>query len=346
MTTDTQTIYEVSKTALCQGVDKALAAYKVAAQINDRVAGKTLYDYVSCSSQIEFAYKPTVLSPKKFFFPQEETILEYTSDGKVTAKITATPQVLFGIRPCDLNGIKLMDEAFAEGYGDPNYLAKREQTVIIGTDCNAICDKDAFCYKVKAHNATAGFDIMLYPAGDKFLVKIATAKGQEFADKYFALNKVDAKLLQEFAAKKEKVFGAEKPFAKLEQFPELFAEQAHHPVWDQEGKRCLSCGSCIMVCPTCYCFDVGDETELNLKKGARTRKWDACMLSSFAVVAGGENFRHAATARLHHRIDRKYNFLMKKHGQSVCVGCGRCVRACLADISPKTIAEAINGEKA
>lgn len=344
MTTDNQAVYEISKAVLCQGVDKALTAYKVAALINDNVAGKTLYDYVSNSKQIEFAYKPTVLSPKKFFFPQEETIFEYTSDGKVTATIAADPLVLFGVRPCDLNAIKLMDEAFAEGYGDPNYLAKREQTVVIGIDCDAICDQDAFCYKVKAQNATAGFDIMLYPvdaAKDKFLAKVATAKGKEFADKYFTLSKVDAKLLQEFAAKKEKAFGAEKPFEKLEQLPELFAKHAHHPVWDQEGKRCLSCGSCIMGCPTCYCFDVGDETELNLKKGARTRKWDACMLSPFASVAGGENFRHSATARLHHRINRKFNFLMKKHGQAVCVGCGRCVRACLADISPKTIAEAI-----
>jgi ferredoxin len=68
------------------------------------------------------------------------------------------------------------------------------------------------------------------------------------------------------------------------------------------------------------------------------------MLSSFATVGSGENFRHTATNRLHHRINRKFNFLMKKHGQAVCVGCGRCVRACLAEISPKKIAEAINGE--
>jgi predicted molibdopterin-dependent oxidoreductase YjgC len=99
-----------------------------------------------------------------------------------------------------------------------------------------------------------------------------------------------------------------------------------------------------MVCPTCYCFDVADELALSLKKGERIRRWDACMLSSFAVVAGGENFRHAAKQRLHHRLDRKFNFLMKKHNQSVCVGCGRCVRACLADISPKTVVEKIVGE--
>ena len=100
-----------------------------------------------------------------------------------------------------------------------------------------------------------------------------------------------------------------------------------------------------MVCPTCYCFDVADELALNLKKGERIRRWDACMLSDFAVVAGGENFRPKAKERLKHRIMRKFNYLMKKHGEAVCVGCGRCVRACLADISPKKITETLTGEE-
>jgi sulfhydrogenase subunit beta (sulfur reductase) len=338
----TTQLYEITKAALCQGIDKALTAYKVAAPTRKENTAQPLYDYISNSKQIEFAYQPTVLSPKKFFFPQEETIVEYTADGKVTAKNKAAPQVLFGVRPCDLNGIKLMDEAFAEGHGDPNYMAKREQTVVIGIECEKVCDKDAFCFKVKAQNAAGGFDILLAPnaAGDKFTAQVVTAKGQDFVSKYFATAAGDEKALQEFAARKEKGF-PEKPFDMLDKLPELFEKHHQHPIWEQEGGRCLSCGSCIMGCPTCYCFDVVDSTELNLKKGARVRKWDACVLSSFAVVAGGENFRHSAIGRLHHRIDRKFNYLMRKHGQAVCVGCGRCVRACLPEISPKTIAEAI-----
>lgn len=339
-------VYAITKKTLCEGLDKACTSYKVAALINKE--GKTLYDYIDSSKDIEFKYTPTILSPKKFFFPQEEAIAEYTSDGKVTAKVAAVPQVLFGIRPCDLNGIKIMNEAFAEGHGDPNYLAKLEQTVVIGMECCKICDQHAFCYKVDAHNATAGFDVMLYGCGckDDFTAKAVTSKGKEFVEKYFSPVKGEQSKIDQFMQKKQEEFGKQKPFKDLQQFPDLFAKNKKHPIWDQEGQRCLSCGSCIMVCPTCYCFDVIDDTELNLKKGARNRKWDACMLSSFAVVTGGENFRHAATARLHHRINRKFEYLMRKHGQPVCVGCGRCVRACLAEISPKTIAEAINGEKA
>lgn len=333
----------ISKENLLQGLDKALADYKLAALTEKE--GKVLYDYVDNSKAIKLDYQPTVLSPKKFFFPQHETILEYTSDGKSKAKIEAKPTLLFGLRPCDLNGLKILNEAFADDNGDPNYLAKLEKALVIGIDCCKICDKNAFCFKVKSHYARGGYDVMLYELDDKYLIETASDKGQAFVDKYFKTEKPKGTEKADFDKKKEASFGKEKPFDKLEQFPELFEQNKKHPIWDKEGARCLSCGSCIMVCPTCYCFDIEDDLDLNLKGGKRVRKWDACMLNCFATVAGGENFRHSATARLHHRINRKFDYLMKKHGQAVCVGCGRCVRACLADISPKTIAENINGEK-
>lgn len=335
--------FVITKDSLFQGIDKALVDYQVAALM--RKNGQRMYDYIVNSGEIELEYQPTVLSPKKFFFPQEEVILEYTPDGKIVAKISAKPLVLFGIRPCDLNGFKMLYEAFADDHGDPNYLAKFEKSVVIGIDCKKICDKDAFCFKVNAQNATGGFDIMLYEIASGYAIEIATEKGREFINKYLLTSKAHGDEISTFQAQKDICFGKEKPFKDLEQFPEIFENNKHHQVWEQEGSRCLSCGSCIMVCPTCYCFDVKDEWQLDLKKGERKRQWDACMLSSFAAVGSGENFRHGATARLHHRIDRKFNFLMKKHGQSVCVGCGRCVRACLAEISPKKIATAINGEQ-
>lgn len=330
----------ITKDNLLKGLDKTLADYQVAALT--KKGERNLYDYISNSNEINLEYQPTVLSPKKFFFPQEEVILEYTPDGKINAKIDANPLVLFGIRPCDLNGLKILYEAFADDHGDPNYLAKLEKSVVIGIDCKKICDKDSFCYKVGSQNALGGFDIMLYELGNDYAIEIASEKGQKFVDKYLTTSKACGDEIAAFQTEKKSCFDKETSFKDLEKFPETFEQNAHHPIWEQEGSRCLSCGSCIMVCPTCYCFDVKDEWNLNLKQGERIRKWDACMLSSFATIGSGENFRHNATSRLHHRIDRKFNYLMKKHGQSACVGCGRCVRACLAKISPKKIAEAIN----
>lgn len=332
----------VTKENLLKGLNKAISDYQVAAltQKGERV----LYSFVKDSSEIKLDYHPTVLPPKKFFFPQQEVILEFNQDGKVSAKIEAKPMVLFGLTPCDLNGLQIITEAFADDHGDPNFLAKREKAVIIGVDCKKICDKDAFCHKLGTHNARDGYDIMLYDYNDSYIVESANSIGEKFVKKYWKTTPATGEEKMIFLKQKELGFSKEKPFKSLGKFPELFEQNRHHPIWEQEGARCLSCGSCINTCPTCFCFDVKDELDLNLEKGKRIRRWDACMLNDFSLVAGGEVFRNRATARLHHRINRKFNFLMKKHERPVCVGCGRCVRACLAEISPRTIAAAIVDE--
>ena len=337
-------ILQAAKDEVLAGLDRASSAYRIAGLTTKE--GKTLFDVVESSQELELDYAPTVLSPKKFFFPQEEVFLEYTPDGELSAKIDAQPLVLFGIHPCEANALKIMDEAFAESHGDPNYLAKREASVVISLDCQDVCDENAFCYKVKSHYAEAGCDLMLHDLGDDYAITVNTEKGKAFAEQYWATTDADADAVKAFQKAKEEAFSAYTPFKDLERLPEIFEANKKHPVWKEEGDRCLSCGSCIMVCPTCYCFDVADELALSLQRGERIRRWDACMLSNFARVAGGENFREEAEDRLKHRIYRKFDYLMSKHGQAVCVGCGRCVRACLAEISPKKIVEALTGESA
>ena len=108
-------------------------------------------------------------------------------------------------------------------------------------------------------------------------------------------------------------------------------------LWEDEAAACYSCGSCNLVCPTCYCFDIRDENDLPPTSGRRTRCWDACMLPGFAVVAGGNNFRPAAGQRLRHRVLRKAAWIERRSGLPGCVGCARCDRACTARISLREI---------
>lgn len=335
-------VLQAAKDDVLVGLDSASSAYTIAALTQKE--GKTLFDVVQSSQDILLDYTPTVLSPKKFFFPQEEVFLEYTADGTLTPKIEAPPLVLFGIHPCEANAIKIMDEAFAESNGDPNYLAKRDASVIICLDCKEVCDENAFCYNVKSNYADAGYDLLLQAVNGGYAITVNTEKGKTFAETYFSPKPADPAAVEQFQQDKQKAFSQYSPFKKLDTLPEVFEANKSHAVWKEEGDKCLSCGSCIMVCPTCYCFDVADELALNLQKGQRIRRWDACMLSGFAKVGSGENFREDKEERLKHRIYRKFDYLMTKHGQSVCVGCGRCVRACLADISPKKIVEALTGE--
>ena len=104
-------------------------------------------------------------------------------------------------------------------------------------------------------------------------------------------------------------------------------------MWSELGEKCFSCGSCTMVCPTCVCYNVKDNVEVNLQKGKRYRQWDSCMFFSFATVSGGENFRPTGTDRLKHRLHRKGKYMLERWGELGCVGCGRCVHACLVDIA-------------
>jgi formate hydrogenlyase subunit 6/NADH:ubiquinone oxidoreductase subunit I len=106
------------------------------------------------------------------------------------------------------------------------------------------------------------------------------------------------------------------------------------PLWAELGERCLACAACTQVCPTCFCFDVRDEVELDLRRGRRVRAWDSCQLDEFATVAGGHDFRKSRGLRLRHRFMRKGKYILEAHKRLGCVGCGRCARACLVDITP------------
>jgi NAD(P)H-flavin reductase/NAD-dependent dihydropyrimidine dehydrogenase PreA subunit len=333
---------QARKEDVLSSMAEVLKEYRVAALTQRK--DKVLFDFIQSPSEILLSYQPTVLSPKKFFFPQEEVFLEYTSEGKITPKIESPDTVLFGIRPCDTNALKILDEAFSESNGDPNYLAKRDHTVVISIDCNKLCDHNAFCYKTNSQNVTGGADMLLYDLNENYAIKIFTQKGKDFLDKYIPNAPVNREDFHNYEWFKGEAFKDLLPFPNLQHLPEIFETNRQHPIWGEEASRCLSCGSCVFVCPTCYCFDVADELALNLKEGERIRRWDACQLHSFAKVAGGENFREETENRVRHRINKKFNYLMSKHGQSGCVGCGRCVRACLVNISPKVIAETLIAE--
>ena len=169
----------------------------------------------------------------------------------------------------------------------------------------------------------------------------------------FLLNPGDAGQIIQFAAANpategdmqqlNKVLGAKWPRFpyKLDfdmgELPALMSQSYSSPVWTELSQICLACGQCTLVCPTCYCFNIYDEVDLHLVDGERHRRWGSCQLDEFASVAGGENFREHQATRLRHRFMRKGRYLMEKFGELGCVGCGRCARSCLVDISPASV---------
>jgi ferredoxin len=302
--------------------------------------------------ELKLDYSSTILPPKKFFVPPaNETLLEFnikTGAGKAPKNDPDKELIILGVHGCDMQGLLRLDMCWREGNPDNTYLAKRAKSTIIGISCNP--DQYCFCTKVQSNDFREGFDLFLSDIGQSLVAEAFTAKGE----KLLALAKTGAvDLLEEELAYKAKAKCADNRGAEflpnVFELPLLCMNGEDLPLWTEDlGRRCLACGTCTNVCPTCYCFDVKDDVDLNLTTGKRLRSWDSCQLEGFTEVAGGEKFMHDQPTRQKHRFYRKFRWLTTKFGgKAFCVGCGRCGRQCTAEISiPETANKLFLGVKA
>lgn len=300
------------------------------------------FERLENQDQLCLEYVSTVLPPKKLLAAQKEELLEFNrKNNTMVAKHEAPKQIILGVHPCDIWGIYMLDWAFSQGNPDPNYLARRRNTLIIGVDC--IPDEECFCNIVHSSQATVGFDLFLHRVDTGFFIEVGSQKGQDLLIEKGETTESTAeeqRNLQRWAKVREEAY-KKKLSTAIENMPLILSSAYQDPVWEDLDRRCFGCGSCNIVCPTCYCFDVQENMSLDLNRGVRVRQWDGCLLEDFAVVAGGENFRESRASRNRHRFYRKFKYQMQRFGKSHCVGCGRCSRACLAEIKPIETLEAI-----
>lgn len=287
--------------------------------------------------QLRLDYNTTILPPKKHLLPQEETLFTFcTADFTATPKLDIQPQVILGVHTCDLHAMKLLDAVFATGEQDEHYMRRRASTLIVGIECLKPCDEHSFCKSMNTLTADDGFDLLLTDMGDVYAVEVGTEAGAKLLqDHCQTCEASEAAIgrLNQVLSEKWPRFSYRLDFDGAE-LPALMALSYKDALWDELGKRCLACGSCNIVCPTCYCFNVCDHIALDGQTGERARVWDSCQLDEFARVATGENFRHKRSQRQRHRFFRKGKYISDMHHELGCVGCGRCARACLVDITP------------
>lgn len=289
------------------------------------------------SSELKLDYGVTVQSPKRYFLPQREALLHFTrADAQAEASVVDTePFVLLGVHPYDMVAINQLDRVMREGNPDELYLKRREAAVIIGVD-PVTAGERAFWGAMGTWEVNEGYDIWLTDIGGKYVVEAGATKGEELLAKFAAAKEAsadDAKKRDAVRAKLAEMGTTADVKFTPEELPELLRGNFEHPLWEEKAKKCYSCGSCNLVCPTCYCFDVQDHVDICMTQGTRFRIWDGCLLEEFAVVAGGENFRERRQQRYRHRLFRKGMYLYDKVGDIACVGCGRCATACLPDIA-------------
>ncbi|MEJ2733812.1 MAG: 4Fe-4S dicluster domain-containing protein [Anaerolineae bacterium] len=338
-------LWVIDKQAMAAFVRGMMADYRVVGPVAKGI--KYAFDLIEDLAELRLDYNTSILPPKKYLQPQEERLMTFTRTGKPAAEMVldAPPTVLLGIHTCDLHGIRVLDEAFSQGYPDAHYLERRKNTLLVGIECLEPCDEHSFCKSMGTLTVSNGYDLHLTDLGDAYSVDVGSEAGRALLKQFS-----EARQATEADMKRmNKVLGAKWPRFpyKLEfdvgELSTLMAQSYENPVWEKLADICLACGQCTLVCPTCFCFNVYDEVDLSLEDGERRRRWDSCQLDEFARVAGGENFREHQASRLRHRFMRKGRYLMEKYGELGCTGCGRCARSCLVDISPVDVFNELHG---
>jgi len=228
-----------------------------------------------------------------------------------------------------------MDRIFADGVPDPHYRKTRESVLLIGVDPTKAAPR-SFWADMEANTVSNGFDLMFTDIGKSYLVESGSEKGEGLLMSFGSVRpatKDEAQIRLTVRSKSYQTCKANGLAFPHREIPILLEHSGENLLWEEKANKCLSCGTCNLVCPTCYCFDVQDDMDLGLEHGERFRRWDGCLLDDFAKVASGENFRETRTARYRHRFFRKGLNLFKILNEVACVGCGRCASSCLPDIA-------------
>lgn len=292
---------------------------------------------IHAADGLDLAYPTTILPPKKVLLPAHEALFRFEADGRpLEPDLETTPTVIMGIHTCDMHALALLDRVYGHGYPDQHYLARRRNTTLVSLECLKPCSEHAFCKSMGTLVVPDEFDLHLTDLGDDYAVDIGSDRGAALLRGLTQVRQAEAADFQRV----DQVMGEKWPRFPyrlefdLSELPSLVGLSYRSTLWEELAARCLGCGSCTTVCPTCTCFDVMDEVEFSLRAGRRCRVWDSCQLNRFASVAGGHDFRASKAARLRHRFLRKGKYQTEACGLVGCVGCGRCAQACLAHITP------------
>lgn len=283
----------------------------------------------------------TFLPIKKLFLPPRFQMLHY--DGKIyEEKINQFEQrIVYGVPPCEIHSFLIFDRVFGLTYKDPYYFKRREKTTIIGLSC--VPCSSCFCKSTGTHIIDEGFDLAMTDLDDFYIIWVGTSKGDDLiraAPELFDKN-VTQEDIQKFIKWREVRDGEFKESIDFVTMPDLMDLNYNSPIWKEFAEKCLSCGACSMVCPTCNCYDVIDEIELGDNSVNRERYWDSCMFKEYSMVAGGHNFREAKEERLKLWYTHKLKSFTGAYGKPSCVGCGRCVITCPVDINILSVVKAL-----
>jgi len=278
--------------------------------------------------QALFGYNVGPQSWKKYLFPASSRL---GAADQADQPDPAERFAFIGVRACELNAIAIQDRVFTGGrHADPEYAGNREGAFIVAVNCGQ-AGRTCFCASMSAGpRASAGFDLalteLLDSAGHRFLVETGTPRGAEvLADAgVVPARPGDIAAADEIVERTTAAMGRSMPAIDLR---DLLYDNQEHPRWDDVASRCLACGNCTMVCPTCFCFSVEEVGELTGDDAQRRRFWDSCFTLDHSYIHGGP-VRASNRSRYRQWMTHKLATWHDQFGTSGCVGCGRCITWC------------------
>ena len=282
----------------------------------------------------------------EMFSPTEELwrALVHGDDVSITEpESPVAPLAIIGARPCELAAMAVLDRVLADSaVPDPHYVARREGAFVVAAECGhpaATC----FCTSMgTGPGVESGFDLALSELNDagghRFVLRVGTERGADV----LARLSVAAATVDDLAARNQMVSraaGAVHRQLANEGLPALLARNQEHPRWDEVAERCLACGNCTLVCPTCFCSDVRDTSDLS-GEVRRGRVWASCFDLDHSYLHGG-SVRTSVSSRYRQWLTHKLSTWWDQFGTSGCIGCGRCITWCPVGIDITEEAAAI-----
>jgi formate hydrogenlyase subunit 6/NADH:ubiquinone oxidoreductase subunit I len=272
----------------------------------------------------------------------EYTLDEQHEDHHILKEVNReySPRAVIGIRPCDAASFVLIRQNFdTPEYKDPYWIRSYEATTFVGLACSDPC-RTCFCTTAGCgpfHEE--GLDVLLIETEDHYLARVITSKGQNFLDAAGWQTDGDGGQIDSLKnlAESKITTSVTTNQLKHKNTTELYGA----PFWEEVAFSCINCGTCTYVCPTCWCFDIQDETHKN--SGVRMRNWDSCMYPLFTHHASGHNPRGTKLHRVRQRFMHKLKYFVDKYDSGIqCVGCGRCIQLCPVNIDIRTVCELMN----
>jgi ferredoxin len=302
--------------------------------------------------EARFGYAVGPHSWKQFLFPARLRLWRARANGGAPVveeePLDETPLAFIGVRACELNAIGIQDRVFTGGtFVDRDYAARRRGIFVVAVNCGEPAGT-CFCVSMDAGPRVGeGYDLALteiLEGEHRFLVEVGTPAGAEVLAELPSRPAEDADVDDATAVVEDAAARMGRTMDSVG-LRDLLADSLEHPRWDDVAERCLTCGNCTLVCPTCFCSSVEDSTDLTGAEATRTRVWDTCFSLDYSYIHGG-NVRASARSRYRQWMTHKLGTWHDQFGTSGCVGCGRCIAWCPVGIDITAEVAALRGEEA